>query len=274
MQRAASSAGEHGAVPLHARAVDGPHRAPVPPAAILPRDGCHPSRDAAERGLALHVARRGRAAHARLAQGLRVEGVALALRHQPHLLVRAHGAVGDGLGQGVGLRPDDLLADEPARIREGHGQALGHEGERLGAARVGPRRGRNGVGSPAADAVLESRTGGVTGPGVVGVADDQPERAVVAQHAGALVAHGQHPLDVLLDGRLQAEGVGRGAVVDAQAPVGRRGDDGLGHAVAQGKVEGGRARQHHARAFAVRSRARRWSCSRRASTRSPSDQYQ
>ena len=115
-----------------------------------------------------------------LADGVEVEEVARSTAEQVDDLVLAGQAVGDTGGGGVGLGPDDLVADDPAVRQQRQSQALGPKQEGLA------RR---------AFAAVRA----------VSVAEVEPERAGRHQDARQLLHDGAQVLDPLVDGGLRAQ---------------------------------------------------------------------
>src|SRR5277367_2091014 len=62
---------------------------------------------------------------------LLIEVILGALRQQEHILMRLCTAVGDGFWHRIRLRPDDVLAQPPAVILQGEGEAPGDADEFL-----------------------------------------------------------------------------------------------------------------------------------------------
>jgi len=141
--------------------------------------------------------------------------VVLVLGQQEHRLMRFGGAVGDRLGMGVGLVPDDFGAQPPARILEGECQSPGNADQvfRLQAF-GGGRPNRHGP-SPvlAVWRPIPSIAGGV------GVAYVQPRRAVIGQHPAHLVEGHDDALDVFPQS-VVASDLPLGCIVP-QRPIGR-----------------------------------------------------
>ena len=115
-----------------------------------------------------------------LADGVEVEEVTRSTAEQVDDLVLAGQAVGDAGGGGVGLGPDDLVADDPAVRQQRQSQALGPKQEGLA------RRAFAAVGA-------------------VGVAEVEPERAGRYQDSRQLLHDGAQVLDPLVDGGLCAQ---------------------------------------------------------------------
>ena len=115
-----------------------------------------------------------------LADGVEVEEVARSTAEQVDDLVLTGQAVGDAGGGGVGLGPDDLVADDPAVRQQRQSQALGPEQEGLARCAFAAVR-------------------------AVGVAEVEPERACRHQDARQLLHDGAQVLDPLVDGGLRAQ---------------------------------------------------------------------
>ena len=115
-----------------------------------------------------------------LADGVQVEEVARSTAEQVDDLVFAGQAVGDAGGSGVGLGPDDLVADDPAVRQQRQGQALGPK--------------QKGLARRAFAAVR-----------AVGIAEVEPECAGRHQDARQLLHDGAQVLDPLVDGGLCAQ---------------------------------------------------------------------
>jgi len=126
------------------------------------------------------------------------------------------GAVGDRLGMGVGLVPDDFGAQPPARILEGECQSPGNADQVFGLQALGSGRPDRHGPSPvlAVWGPVPSIAGGI------GVAHVQPCRAVVGQHSAHLVEGHDDALDVFPQS-VVASDLPLGRIVPKR-PVGRR----------------------------------------------------
>ena len=130
--------------------------------------------------------------HVGFADRIRIVVVLLGLRQEEHVLVVGRGPRLDGGGHGVRLVPDDVAAENPAVVHQGQSHPPGH-------AQLLPV------------AVL--------------VADDDPQRTGVAEHAAAFGQDPHQPLDILGGSRLVPQ-LDRRRVVPLLV-VGRTRDDGI-----------------------------------------------
>jgi hypothetical protein len=120
--------------------------------------------------------------------------------------VRLRRPVGDALGHGVGLRPDDVAAEIPAVGAEGEGEKPGDANEVFGFQAVDVfRLAALSVlwchASIAAD-VVDSLA--LPPARVVRIPDVQPQRPVIPQHAPHLAEHFDHAGDICLGGGFEA----------------------------------------------------------------------
>jgi len=158
----------------------------------------------------------------RYADGVEVEPVVAGLDQEKDQFVAAVHPVADRFGHGVGLVPDDGVADDPAVVLEGERDPPGQPEQVLGRDVLGPSARERGT-------EVGVQPGDRAAAFTVGVAEVEPARAIIGQHAAGLVEDRSQDLDV--GGRAGLEPVLTAHAVVALAPIRRAGDDAVGRLI-------------------------------------------